>query len=89
MQVRHLEAIIRISEAFCRMRLSEYCTTADMDRAIAVTIDSFVGSQKLSAKKTLARAFAKYTLARPKPSAGSRRQGGTSQGRSRAPAAVM
>ncbi|KAK3363861.1 MCM2/3/5 family-domain-containing protein [Lasiosphaeria hispida] len=25
--VSHLEAIIRISEAFCRMRLSEYCAT--------------------------------------------------------------
>ncbi len=64
MQVRHLEAIIRISEAFCRMRLSEYCSSQDIDRAIAVTVDSFVGSQKVSCKKALARAFAKYTLAR-------------------------
>ncbi|KAK3905136.1 DNA replication licensing factor mcm2 [Staphylotrichum tortipilum] len=63
--VRHLEAIIRISEAFCRMRLSEYCSAQDIDRAIAVTVDSFVGSQKVSCKKALARAFAKYTLARP------------------------
>lgn len=47
------------------MRLSDYCTAADIDRAIAVTIESFVGSQKISAKKALARAFAKYTLARP------------------------
>ncbi|KAK3359172.1 MCM2/3/5 family-domain-containing protein [Lasiosphaeria hispida] len=63
--VRHLEAIIRISEAFSRMRLSEYCSAQDIDRAIAVTVDSFVGSQKVSCKKALARAFAKYTLARP------------------------
>ncbi|EQB47888.1 MCM2/3/5 family protein [Colletotrichum gloeosporioides Cg-14] len=63
--VRHLEAIIRISEAFCRMRLSEYCSAQDIDRAIAVTVDSFVGSQKISCKKALARAFSKYTLARP------------------------
>ncbi|KAI9851146.1 MAG: MCM DNA helicase complex subunit [Thelocarpon superellum] len=63
--VRHLEAIMRISEAFCKMRLSEYCTSQDIDRAIAVTVDSFVGSQKVSCKKALARAFAKYTLARP------------------------
>ena len=47
------------------MRLSEYCTSQDIDRAIAVTVDSFVGSQKVSCKKALARAFAKYTLARP------------------------
>ncbi|KAI8964335.1 MCM-domain-containing protein [Daldinia sp. FL1419] len=63
--VRHLEAIIRISEGFCRMRLSEYCSAHDIDRAIAVTVDSFIGSQKVSCKKALARAFAKYTLARP------------------------
>lgn len=65
MQVRHLEAIIRISEAFCKMRLSEFCSAQDIDRAIAVTVESFVGSQKVSCKKALARAFAKYTLARP------------------------
>lgn len=47
------------------MRLSEYCTAQDIDRAIAVTVESFVGSQKLSCKKALARAFAKYTLTRP------------------------
>ncbi|KAK0386650.1 hypothetical protein NLU13_6485 [Sarocladium strictum] len=81
--VRHLEAIIRISEAFCRMRLSEYCTSQDIDRAIAVTVDSFVGSQKVSCKKALARAFAKYTLARP--GAGS----GKSQSQARRPNAVM
>ncbi|ORY56333.1 MCM2/3/5 family protein [Pseudomassariella vexata] len=68
--VRHLEAIIRISEAFCRMRLSEYCSAQDIDRAIAVTVESFVGSQKVSCKKALARAFAKYTLARPGTGAG-------------------
>lgn len=51
---------MRIAEAFCKMRLSEYCTSQDIDRAIAVTVDSFVGSQKVSCKKALARAFAKY-----------------------------
>jgi len=61
-QVRHLEAIIRISEAFCKMRLSEYCTSIDVDRAIAVTVDSFVGAQKVSCKKALSRAFAKYVF---------------------------
>lgn len=51
---------MRMAEAFCKMRLSDYCTSADIDRAIAVTVDSFVGSQKLSCKKALARTFAKY-----------------------------
>ena len=57
--VRHLEAIMRIAEAFCKMRLSDYCSAQDIDRAIAVTVDSFVGSQKVSCKKALSRAFAK------------------------------
>ena len=56
------------------MRLSEYCTAQDIDRAIAVTVESFVGSQKLSCKKALARAFAKYTLTRP---GASQRKGGS------------
>ncbi|KAK0337970.1 MCM DNA helicase complex subunit, partial [Friedmanniomyces endolithicus] len=63
--VRHLESILRIAESFAKMRLAEYCTSGDIDRAIAVAVDSFVGSQKMSCKKALARAFAKYTLARP------------------------
>ena len=56
---------MRISEAFCKMRLSEYCTSQDVDRAIAVTVDSFVGGQKVSCKKALARAFAKYVFSSP------------------------
>jgi DNA replication licensing factor MCM2 len=51
---------MRIAEAFCKMRLSEYCSAQDIDRAIAVTVDSFIGSQKVSAKRALSRAFAKY-----------------------------
>jgi DNA replication licensing factor MCM2 len=61
------------------MRLQEYCNASDIDRAIAVTVDSFVGSQKVSCKKALARAFAKYTLARPGQGAG-RRVGASGRG---------
>lgn len=64
------------------MRLSDYCSAQDIDRAIAVTVDSFVGSQKVSCKKALARAFAKYTLARSGP-------GSKSQSQGRRPNAVM
>lgn len=53
---------MRIAESFCKMRLSEYCSAQDIDRAIAVTVESFIGSQKVSAKKALARAFAKYVM---------------------------
>ena len=34
---------MRIAESFCKMRLSEYCSAQDIDRAIAVTVDSFIG----------------------------------------------
>jgi DNA replication licensing factor MCM2 len=47
------------------MRLSEYCSSVDIDRAIAIAIESFVASQKVSCKRALARAFAKYTLRKP------------------------
>ncbi|KAJ5119164.1 Nucleic acid-binding OB-fold [Penicillium atrosanguineum] len=81
--VRHLEAIMRIAESFCKMRLSEYCSAQDIDRAIAVTVESFIGSQKVSAKKALSRAFAKYTLSRPKPQ--SKRRAGVAQPNLRVP----
>ncbi len=74
-----------MSEAFCRMRLSEHCASQDIDRAIAVTVDSFIGSQKVSCKKALSRAFAKYTLARP----ASQKQGSQSSRGGRRPPAVM
>ncbi|BFZ58055.1 MCM DNA helicase complex subunit [Savitreella phatthalungensis] len=60
--VRHLESIIRTSEAFAKMQLSEFVRPRHIDEAIRVTIESFVNANKLSVKKSLARAFAKYTL---------------------------
>ena len=69
---------MRIAEAFCKMRLSDFCSSQDIDQAIAVTVDSFVGSQKISCKKALARAFAKYTLKRPENQR--RRRHGVTQG---------
>jgi DNA replication licensing factor MCM2 len=56
---------MRTAEAFSKMRLSEYCNGSDIDRAIAVAVDSFVGSQKVSCKRALERVFAKYKLSRP------------------------
>lgn len=60
--VRHLESILRISEAFARMRLSEFVSSWDLDRAIKVTVDSFVGAQKISIRRQLQRSFAIYTV---------------------------
>lgn len=70
------------------MRLSDYCSAQDIDRAIAVTVESFVGSQKISCKKALARAFAKYTLKRPGWDQPRRAGTGPSQARRTAAAAA-
>lgn len=60
--VRHLESILRIAEAFAKMRLSEFVSSWDLDRAIKVTVDSFVGAQKISVRRQLQRSFAVYTM---------------------------
>ncbi|KAK5960617.1 MCM DNA helicase complex subunit MCM2 PWA37_002044 [Arxiozyma heterogenica] len=60
--VRHLESILRIAESFARMRLSEFVSSWDLDRAIKVVVDSFVDSQKISVRRQLHRSFAIYTL---------------------------
>ena len=76
-----MESILRISESFAKMRLSEYCHSGDIDRAISVAVESFVGSQKMSCKRALARAFAKYTLRAPGQGGGRRRGAGRGEGR--------
>lgn len=53
--IRHLESIIRMSEASAKMALREYVRADDIDLAISVTIGSFVNAQKMSIKKTLER----------------------------------
>ena len=53
--VRHLESIIRMSEASAKMALREYVRADDIDLAINVTVSSFVNAQKMSIKRTLER----------------------------------
>ncbi|KAI3406012.2 MCM2 [Candida oxycetoniae] len=60
--VRHLESILRIAESFAKMRLSDFVSQNDLNRAIKVSIDSFVGTQKITVKKQLQAKFQKYTL---------------------------
>ncbi|CAN6662980.1 DNA replication licensing factor Mcm2p [Trichomonascus vanleenenianus] len=60
--VRHLESIVRLAESFAKMRLSEYVSKYDVDRAIKVGVQSFIGAQKISVKKSLERSFRKYTI---------------------------
>lgn len=60
--VRHLENILRIAESFAKMRLSEFVSQNDLNRAIKVSIDSFIGAQKVTVKQKLRSKFMKYTL---------------------------
>ncbi|KMV66288.1 minichromosome maintenance protein [Encephalitozoon cuniculi EcunIII-L] len=58
--VRHVESIVRISEAFAKMRLSRVVSVEDIDEAISVVLDSFMGAQKYSMSKSLRKKFVKY-----------------------------
>lgn len=54
--VRHIESIIRISEAHARMHLREYVNEDDVNMAIRVAIESFIDTQKYSITKTMRKA---------------------------------
>lgn len=64
--VRHLESILRIAESFAKMRLSEFVSSWDIDRAIKVVVDSFVDAQKISVRRQLQRSFSIYMLGQAK-----------------------
>jgi DNA replication licensing factor MCM2 len=53
--VRHIESIIRISEAHARMHLREYVNEDDVNMAVRIAIESFVDTQKYSITKTMRR----------------------------------
>ncbi|KAJ1382676.1 P-loop containing nucleoside triphosphate hydrolase [Sesbania bispinosa] len=44
--VRHIESMIRMSEAHARMHLRQHVTQEDVDMAIRVLLDSFISTQK-------------------------------------------
>ncbi|KAJ3020773.1 MCM DNA helicase complex subunit [Thoreauomyces humboldtii] len=58
--VRYLESIVRMSESFARMHLRDFVRQDDVDRAISVTVKSFISSQKYSVKRQMEKAFDKY-----------------------------
>ena len=58
--VRHIESVIRMSEAFAKIHLRQYVRIDDIDAAIEMLLDSFLQSQKASIRKQLERKFEKY-----------------------------
>ena len=58
--VRHIESIMRMSEAYARMHLRDHVRDDDVDMAIRVTLESFIQAQKFSVMRSLRRGFQKY-----------------------------
>jgi len=58
--VRHIESVIRVSEAHARMHLREYVNEDDVNMAIRVMLESFIDTQKFSITKTMRKNFSKY-----------------------------
>ncbi|KAG0437514.1 DNA replication licensing factor MCM2 [Dictyocoela muelleri] len=60
--VRHVESIVRMSEAIARIRLSNVVSKDDVDTAIRIALDSFINAQKYSITKNLQKKFRKYLV---------------------------
>ena len=58
--VRHIESIVRMSEAHAKMHLRDYVRSDDIDLAIRVMLESFVNAQKYAVMKHLRKVFSKY-----------------------------
>lgn len=51
--VRHIESMIRMSEAHARMHLRDYVNEDDVNMAIRIMLESFISTQKFSVMRTM------------------------------------
>ncbi|KAK9707021.1 hypothetical protein RND81_07G167600 [Saponaria officinalis] len=58
--VRHIESMIRMSEAHARIHLRHHVIQEDVDMAIQVLLGSFISTQKFGVQKALQKSFRKY-----------------------------
>jgi DNA replication licensing factor MCM2 len=58
--VRHMESIIRLSEAHARLHLREFVKDEDVSAAIALFLRCFLGTQKYSMRGTMEARLRKY-----------------------------
>jgi DNA replication licensing factor MCM2 len=58
--VRHIESIIRLSEAHAKLHLREYVHDDDINMAIRVMLESFIDTQKFSVMRSMRKVFARY-----------------------------
>lgn len=60
--VRHIESLIRMSEARAKIHLRDEVIASDVDNAIEMLLDSFIQSQKSSVARQLSKKFEKYRM---------------------------
>nr|XP_023028315.1 DNA replication licensing factor Mcm2-like [Leptinotarsa decemlineata] len=60
--VRHIESMIRMSEAHAKMHLREYVQEDDVNMAVRMVLESFVETQKYSVMKSMRQVFRRYLL---------------------------
>ncbi|KAI8437461.1 hypothetical protein MSG28_011784 [Choristoneura fumiferana] len=58
--VRHIESVIRMSEAHARMHLRAQVAEEDVNMAIRTMLESFVDTQKYSVMRAMRQTFQKY-----------------------------
>lgn len=58
--VRHIESVIRMSEAHARMHLRDSVQDSDVNMAIRMMLESFIEAQKFSVMKRMRNVFQKY-----------------------------
>uniref|UniRef100_A0A7S1JI13 DNA replication licensing factor MCM2 n=1 Tax=Eutreptiella gymnastica TaxID=73025 RepID=A0A7S1JI13_9EUGL len=62
MSVRHIESIIRLTEAHAKLHLRDYAREDDMNAAIRLFLGCFVNTQKYQAKRAMTEKFARYLV---------------------------
>lgn len=65
--VRHIESVLRMSEANAKMHLRDYVRSDDIDSAIDMMLESFLQSQKVSVARQLRKKFEHYQTKKSDP----------------------
>ena len=58
--VRHIESVIRLSEAHAKLHLRDYVSSDDVNMAIRIMLESFIETQKYSIMKSMCKSFNRY-----------------------------
>merc|ERR1719238_601153 len=60
MTARHIESIVRLSEASAKIELRQHVNSSDLDFAISMMLESFIQSQKHQVAEELRKKFKRY-----------------------------